>query len=103
MEEGRRKLLELLEQAGIACGEEILARMETTYGMRGAMLLHVDTLQRLEPDRERGVRATYMDADQDRKTGPGKNHFREALVLATKWPTKKISWGSCASPMTRTM
>lgn len=84
VEEGRRKLLELLAQAGIARGEEILARMEATYGMRGAMLLHVDTFQRLEPDQGRGVRATYMDAAQSREAGPGKNHFREALVLATK-------------------
>ena len=63
---------------------KLLAQMEEAYGMRGAMLLHVDTLQRLEPDPHRGIRATYMDAAQDGETGPEKNHFREALVLATK-------------------
>ena len=40
------------------------------------------------PDRERGIRATYMDletSDRDRRRTCGvKNHFEEALVLATK-------------------
>ena len=84
MEEGRDQLRKLLAQAGIDHGEAILGQMEEAYGMRGAMLLHVDTLQRLEPDPHRGIRATYMDAAQDGETGPEKNHFREALVLATK-------------------
>ena len=81
VEEGRDQLRKLLEQAGIDHGEAILGQMEEAYGMRGAMLLHVDTLQRLEPDPHRGIRATYMDAAQDGETGPEKNHFR---VLATK-------------------
>ena len=84
VEEGRDQLRKLLAQAGIDHGEAILGQMEEAYGMRGAMLLHVDTLQRLEPDPHRGIRATYMDAAQDGETGPEKNHFREALVLATK-------------------
>ena len=54
----------------------------------GAMLLNADSLERLEPDRERGIRATYMDmetADSARQSAcEGKNHFNEALVLATK-------------------
>jgi 6-carboxyhexanoate--CoA ligase len=64
--------------------------------MRGAMLLDADTLERLEPDRARGVRATYMDAaspEKSRQARPSrtggedackKNHFAEAVVLATK-------------------
>ena len=33
-----------------------------TFGpMRGAVLLHADSLRRLEPDQARGVRATCMD------------------------------------------
>ena len=30
------------------------------------------------------MRVTYLDAARDRETGPEKQHFREALVLATK-------------------
>lgn len=49
VEEGRDQLRKLLAQAGIDHGEAILGQMEAAYGMRGAMLLHVDTLQHLEP------------------------------------------------------
>lgn len=82
--EGRQKLKELMRKSGISHPERILEKMKDTYKMRGAMLLHVDTLERLEPDPERGIRATYMDTadcDDDRTE---KNHFKEALVLATK-------------------
>ncbi|MCR2046814.1 6-carboxyhexanoate--CoA ligase [Acetatifactor muris] len=77
-----------LHRLGLERTEEILALWKQTYAMRGAMLLDADTLQRLEPDRERGIRATYMDMeteDTERQSAcGGKNHFNEALVLATK-------------------
>ena len=38
----------------------------------------------LEPDHERGVRATYMDALHSSEVDGCKNHFNEAIVLATK-------------------
>ena len=89
--EGRAVAARLLSSAGITRIDEILARFSETYGMRGAMLLDADTLERLEPDPERGVRATYMDAvfnGQDARCPSGdvrkKNHFAEAVVLATK-------------------
>lgn len=83
-EEGRQKLRELLIRSGISRPEQILKRLKDTYGMRGAMLLDVDTLERLEPDRERGIRATYMDMAETDDDRSQKNHFKEALVLATK-------------------
>ena len=91
--EGRAVAARLLAGAGITRIDEIMARFSETYGMRGAMLLDADTLERLEPDRARGVRATYMDAagngnGQDARCPRGdarkKNHFAEAVVLATK-------------------
>ncbi len=86
--EGRKVVLAYLRKLGLGQAEEILAIWEQSYAMRGAMLLDADTLQRLEPDRERGIRATYMDMeteDEARKSScEGKNHFNEALVLATK-------------------
>ncbi|MCQ2125313.1 MAG: 6-carboxyhexanoate--CoA ligase [Fibrobacter sp.] len=67
--------------------------LRATFPMRGAMLYDIRTGNRLEPNQERGVRATYMDALKSntvdaRETGAApsanKNHFNEAIVLATK-------------------
>jgi 6-carboxyhexanoate--CoA ligase len=52
--------------------------------MRGAMLYDIATDSRLEPDQLRGVRATYMDALHSSVVDSTKNHFNEAIVLATK-------------------
>ena len=83
--EGRRVIIDALGKLGLKNGEAILAKFSETYGMRGAMLLDADTLERLEPDAERGLRATYMDAARTAKGASDcKNHFAEAVVLATK-------------------
>ena len=83
--EGRRVIIDALEKLGLKNGKAILAKFSETYGMRGAMLLDADTLERLEPDAERGLRATYMDAARTAKGASDcKNHFAEAVVLATK-------------------
>ena len=83
--EGRRVIIDALEKLGLKNGEAILAKFSETYGMRGAMLLDADTLERLELDAERGLRATYMDAERTAKGASDcKNHFAEAVVLATK-------------------
>ena len=75
-----------MEQLGLPHIDEILQLWQQSYAMRGAMLLDVDSLQRLEPNPTRGVRATYMDAtaNADIQSDSGKNHYNEALVLATK-------------------
>ena len=83
--EGRRVIIDALGKLGLKNGEAILVKFSETYGMRGAMLLDADTLERLEPDAERGLRATYMDAERAAKGASDcKNHFAEAVVLATK-------------------
>ena len=84
--EGWAKATELLKGAGIVRIGEIMARFGETSSMRGAMLLDADTLERLEPDPARGVRATYMDDAESLLKGSasGKNHYAEAIVLATK-------------------
>lgn len=58
--------------------------LRETFPMRGAMLYDIATGTRLEPDKERGVRATYMDALHSSEVDGKKNHFNEAIVLATK-------------------
>ncbi len=85
-EEGLSLAARLLADEGITRIEEIMRRFSESHSMRGAMLLDADTLERLEPDRERGVRATYMDdvASLAKGTARGKNHYAEAIVLATK-------------------
>ncbi|MBQ6137015.1 MAG: 6-carboxyhexanoate--CoA ligase, partial [Kiritimatiellae bacterium] len=84
--EGRALAARLLAEAGITRIDEIMARFAETHSLRGAMLLDADTLERLDPDPERGVRATYMDdaASLEKGTAGVKNHYAEAIVLATK-------------------
>ena len=81
--EGWERAESILSAAGFHRAREICGLFASTHSMRGAMLLDADTLERLEPDMERGVRATNMDGvpspPPDRK-----NHFAEALTLATK-------------------
>lgn len=85
-EEGWRIAADLLKSDGVEHIDKLLELFKSTYSMRGAMLVDADTLQRLEPDPMRGVRATYMDREsqgqgQDRVI---KDHYLEAIVLATK-------------------
>ena len=88
--EGRQFMCQIMTELGLPpdkC-QKILELFQATYGMRGAMLLDVDTLERLEPDQQRGIRATYMDSiapkGETKAICDGKNHFQEALVLASK-------------------
>ena len=77
----------LLASLGIARAAEIVGLLRDIRGMRGAILLDADTLERLEPDPERGVRATMMDAfrpGNEPPASPVKNHYAEAVVLAAK-------------------
>ena len=84
--EGWDVVRKLLAEDGISRIDEIVAIFRDTYGMRGAMLLDADTLERLEPDHARGVRATFMDSASSACKGFSsvKNHYAEAVVLATK-------------------
>lgn len=88
--EGRQFMCQIMTELGLTpdkC-QKILELFQATYGMRGAMLLDVNTLERLEPDQQRGIRATYMDSiapkGEAKAICDGKNHFQEALVLASK-------------------
>lgn len=80
-----RIMEELLTAEGLTVEEAagVVSQVRSVKAMRGAMLYDVAVGQRVEPDRERGIRVTYMDAEEC-STASGKNHFREALVLATK-------------------
>lgn len=86
--EGMQTVYRFLKQLNLANIDKIFSVWQESYTMRGAILLDADTLERLEPDKERGVRATYMDMVTEdceiNNACAGKNHFNEALVLATK-------------------
>lgn len=86
-QEGLEKAFGLITPLmGSDCGlrEKLQELLRATFPMRGAMLYDIATGERLEPDHERGVRATYMDALHSSEVDGCKNHFNEAIVLATK-------------------
>ena len=76
----------LLREAGVRRAREVVEMLADAEPMRGAMLVDADALERLEPDKARGVRATCMDAAgaQGRLPPSSKSHYAEAIVLASK-------------------
>ncbi|MDY6330857.1 MAG: 6-carboxyhexanoate--CoA ligase [Fibrobacter sp.] len=83
-QEGLEKAFELVGEAAAGIREKLPELLRETFPMRGAMLYDIATGERLEPDHARGVRATYMDALHSSVVDSCKNHFNEAIVLATK-------------------
>ncbi|HSQ78644.1 MAG TPA: 6-carboxyhexanoate--CoA ligase, partial [Nitrospirota bacterium] len=99
-ETGRSHAARVLHMAGVSskavesATDRILGCAAPSGGnMRGAMILDAETGERLEPDQERGVRASRFDWTDDARvaadrllSGSGLIHFRirEALALATK-------------------
>lgn len=77
------KVFSLLQSVGIHNDEALKRLLPQCRDMRGAMLIDVHSLRRLEPDPSRGIRATCMDAVNGTSVQQ-KNHFAEALVLASK-------------------
>ena len=53
--EGWKIAGDMLREAGVVRADEICARFRETYGLRGAMLLDADTLERLDDTGDRGV------------------------------------------------
>lgn len=85
--EGRQILVSYLKKLNVKHIDEILKIWEQNHSMRGAILLDCETLERLEENKERGIRVTYMDINSNNSddcSTTKKNHFQEALVLATK-------------------
>ena len=80
-DEARRVLEAELERLGCDA-RRILDLFYSLRDMRGAALVQQHTLARMEPDPQRGVRATVLDYSGNR--GSAKNHFKEALCLASK-------------------
>jgi 6-carboxyhexanoate--CoA ligase len=99
-ETGRSSATRLLQGAGISSKAVETAFTALSIGaapsggnMRGAMIMDMRTGERLEPDQERGVRASRFDWSEEARRGidrilveSGLTHFRvrEALALSTK-------------------
>lgn len=86
IEESYAIMEEILLEMGLTTLEaaKLIKLVRNVHPMRGAVLYDIAADKRLEPDKERGIRVTYMDADAATTSTSGKNHFREAIVLATK-------------------
>jgi 6-carboxyhexanoate--CoA ligase len=72
-------------------GVKVYERLLKGPTMRGAMVVDIVSKKRLEPDRERGVRASYLDMDKETeeklKEITGREYtqnLKEALTLSTK-------------------
>lgn len=95
LSEGRNHIIELLEKVDIGYERaiEVLNILDSNNDMRGAILLDISNMNRLEYDKERGIRATGMDWQSSIKASIkekletqnlNNSHVREALVLASK-------------------
>lgn len=83
--DGSIKVIEAkLRELDISDPQKIISLLQNCCHMRGAILYDIYTGTRMEPDPIRGVRVTYMDSCLDTQSIINKNHFYEALVLATK-------------------
>ncbi|MDK2820181.1 MAG: 6-carboxyhexanoate--CoA ligase [Clostridia bacterium] len=93
--EGRKGVIQCLKLIGLSSqkAEALLNLLMEAPPLRGAMLVDIHTLKRLEPDLNRGVRATGMDWAYDlyprlnsmlEKEGINNNHVKEAVALASK-------------------
>ncbi|AFM07521.2 6-carboxyhexanoate--CoA ligase [Corynebacterium pseudotuberculosis] len=83
------------QQLTTVCSAEVAQKavdlLLTIRNMRGAILLDAHSARRLEPDHNRGIRASnFGDASSisakpdNKEIGISKNHYHEALILSSK-------------------
>ncbi|AKL94810.1 6-carboxyhexanoate--CoA ligase BioW [Clostridium aceticum] len=93
--QGRECAVKVLQKIGLSykASQTILNILKTCNPMRGAVLLDIHSLERIEPDKDRGLRATNIDwsfrlkKDLDsvlEKEGLNNSHVKEAVALASK-------------------
>lgn len=80
--EGRKKMIDIINSLGYN-GEKILNLFFSLPQMRGAAIIDVNTLEHLEPDKQRGIRVSSFDSVDPDLSGK-KDHRREAKLLASK-------------------
>lgn len=82
LEEARSKMNSILTSLGYN-GKQILKLFFSLPRMRGAALVDINSLERLELDKERGIRVSAFDSINPDLSGE-KDHRREAKLLASK-------------------
>nr|WP_240393841.1 6-carboxyhexanoate--CoA ligase [Corynebacterium lactis] len=80
----RELITALLQESGITAADEAVRLAYTLTGLRGAAIIDADTGQRLDSDPARGVRVSTFDAVEHPASDCGKDHFHEAIILASK-------------------
>ena len=101
-EEGLSRMRGILDSIGIARSGEIVSLLRNLRGMRGAVLLDADTLERLEEDPRRGIRAMPSGRNPG-SSGPRKTIFPKRSSSRQKWRMRPESPQNCAFPTIRTM
>lgn len=82
--DGLAHMENLLFQIGIENAEDLVSMLTNVDAMRGSIVWGKRQNRRLEADQMRGVRVTYMDYAVPNVMDTIKNHYREALALASK-------------------
>lgn len=74
----------ILKEAGVAAADQAVEFVYSLTGLRGAAIVDSATGHRIDPNPARGVRVSCFDAISRPDAHCGKNHFQEALTLASK-------------------
>lgn len=74
----------LLHAAGIEAADTAVELAYSLTGLRGAALIDASSGERLDPNPVRGVRVSTFDAVSHPSKDCAKDHFHEALILASK-------------------
>lgn len=94
-DEGLDYIRNFLKRNNVKNVEEIINLLLTTRDMSGAILLDMNTFERLEHNPLKGVRVTNMDYKNGLEMNilSDKSHYREALALASKVVYCPQIWG----------
>lgn len=82
--DARKLIAQRLHAAGIQAAEIAVEMAYSLTGLRGAALIDSSSGERLDPNPARGVRVSTFDAISHPSKDCAKDHFHEALILASK-------------------
>lgn len=94
-DEGLAYIENFLKAKNIKHANKIVSLLQSKFDMSGAMLIDINTLERLDNKGDKGIRVTYMDYKDTKEIDlkPEKNHYREALALSSKVLSCPNVWG----------
>lgn len=83
-EDARALIARLLRTAGIEAADTAVELAYSLTGLRGAAIIDAASGERLDPNPTRGVRVSTFDAVSHPSEDCAKDHFHEAIILASK-------------------